>query len=417
MGSRLLEKLYTKSQYGVAFSSWQKIWKKAKEIDSSVTQEQVKEFLRNKTSHSLFAQVSKKFQKRKMMSLSPKMQVSIDLMELSGEDKKKNIPYRYLFTQIDMFSRFLQVHPMKSKNVESVKKALLKMFQSYKPRSILCDRESSFYSREILDFLNGLDIKLISQQSAPTLKWKNGMIERCIRTLRMLISKYCEEHQIRGFISKLSDICSIFNSRINRSTGFAPVRLHFDRDAIAEHQYDLLNKLERSKNQVKKSNSLQLGNFVRYKLLPKTFAKEVDKRFSRSVHTVVKVKMSAPPVYRIFPTPPDQNRFFYREELLKIDRPVQADTPIEKVVSTKILPNGQTLYECSLLGYEKKEWLTGDSLRRRFLMFPDDSSITLLKDADKRSQGVKTRSSKVDSEKNVIMTRSKTKAVGLNPTS
>ena len=417
MGSRLLEKLYTKPQYGVAFSSWRKIWKKAKEIDSDISQEQVKEFLRNKASHSLFVQVSKKFQKRKMLSFSPKMQVSIDLMELSGEDRKRNIPYRYIFLQIDMFSRFLQLFPMKSKNVDSVKKALHKMFQSYKPRSILCDKESSFYSREILDFLKGFKIKLLSQQSAPTLKWKNGMIERAIRSLRMLISKYCEEHQIKAFVPKLSNICDIFNSRINRSTGFAPVRLHFDRDAIAEHQYDLLNKLERSKNQVKKSNSLQLGNFVRYKLLPKTFAKEVDKRFSRSVHTVVKVKKSAPPVYKIFPTPPDQNRFFYREELLKIDRPVQVDTPIEKIVSTKLLPNGQILYECSLLGYEKKEWLTGDSLKRRFLMFPTDGSKTFLKTIDKQSQGIKTRSRKVDSESNVIMTRSKTKYDGTKPSS
>ena len=112
MENNLLEKLYKSPKYGVAFSSWQKIWRAAKKIDSSITQTQVKEFLRNKISHSLFIQTPKKFPKRKMLSFSPKNQVAIDLMELSREDKRKNYPFKFIFTQIDMFSRFLQLYPL-----------------------------------------------------------------------------------------------------------------------------------------------------------------------------------------------------------------------------------------------------------------------------------------------------------------
>ena len=88
-------------------------------------------------------------------------------------------------------------------------------------------------------------------------------------------------------------------------------------------------------------------------MLHNIFTKEVGKIFSRSVHSVVDIKKTNPKVYKIFPSPPKQDKYFYREELLKVDYFEKKDVPIEKVLQEKTLPNDEKLFECKLLGYEK----------------------------------------------------------------
>ena len=382
----LLTNLYTKPKFGVAFSSYDKLYRKAKEYNSDIKKETVKKFLRNRLSHSLFAKKIYKFKKRKIYCMNPASQVSVDLWELSNDDKRKNYPYKYLFCQIDNFSRLVQIFKLKSKTPEEIKKILKLSFSIFKPRSILCDREGSFFSALISDFLKENNVKIYTQKSAPTLKWKNGMIERGLRTLKLITKQYCEEYGITRFVDHLKNIMSIYNLRVNRSTGYSPKELHFSKDAIADYQTKLSNELNQSAAKMGKGD-LQLGDYVRFKVLARQFAKETEKTFSRSVHIITQIKKTDPLVYRIFPTPPDQDRFFYRNELFKIDKDfiTRRDIPVEKVVASKKLPNGEKIYECALVGEKKREWLTLQSLKTRFILFPDaDISTDLLQKTHNR---------------------------------
>ena len=383
----LLTNLYTKPKFGVAFSSYDKLYRKAKEYNSDIKKETVKKFLRNRLSHSLFAKKIYKFKKRKIYCMNPASQVSVDLWELSNDDKRKNYPYKYLFCQIDNFSRLVQIFKLKSKTPEEIKRILKLSFSIFKPRSILCDREGSFFSTLISNFLKENNVKIYTQKSAPTLKWKNGMIERGLRTLKLITKQYCEEYGITRFVDHLKNIMSIYNLRVNRSTGYSPKELHFSKDAIADYQTKLSNELNQSAAKMEKGD-LQLGDYVRFKVLARQFAKETEKTFSRSVHIITQIKKSDPLVYRIFPTPPDQDRFFYRNELFKIDKDfiTRRDIPVEKVVASKKLPNGEKIYECALVGEKKREWLTLQSLKTRFILFPDaDISTDLLQKTHNRS--------------------------------
>lgn len=383
----LLTNLYTKPKFGVAFSSYDKLYRKAKEYNSDIKKETVKKFLRNRLSHSLFAKKIYKFKKRKIYCMNPASQVSVDLWELSNDDKRKNYPYKYLFCQIDNFSRLVQIFKLKSKTPEEIKKILKLSFSIFKPRSILCDREGSFFSALISNFLKENNVKIYTQKSAPTLKWKNGMIERGLRTLKLITKQYCEEYGITRFVDHLKNIMSIYNLRVNRSTGYSPKELHFSKDAIADYQTKLSNELNQSAAKMGKGD-LQLGDYVRFKVLARQFAKETEKTFSRSVHIITQIKKTDPLVYRIFPTPPDQDRFFYRNELFKIDKDfiTRRDIPVEKVVASKKLPNGEKIYECALVGEKKREWLTLQSLKTRFILFPDaDISTDLLQKTHNRS--------------------------------
>ena len=405
----LLTNLYTKPKFGVAFSSYDKLYRKAKEYNSDIKKETVKKFLRNRLSHSLFAKKIYKFKKRKIYCMNPASQVSVDLWELSNDDKRKNYPYKYLFCQIDNFSRLVQIFKLKSKTPEEIKKILKLSFSIFKPRSILCDREGSFFSTLISNFLKENNVKIYTQKSAPTLKWKNGMIERGLRTLKLITKQYCEEYGITRFVDHLKNIMSIYNLRVNRSTGYSPKELHFSKDAIADYQTKLSNELNQSAAKMEKGD-LQLGDYVRFKVLARQFAKETEKTFSRSVHIITQIKKSDPLVYRIFPTPPDQDRFFYRNELFKIDKDfiTRRDIPVEKVVASKKLPNGEKIYECALVGEKKREWLTLQSLKTRFILFPDaDISTDLLQKTRNRSM-ITRKQQRENYLKDGVTTRSQT---------
>ena len=405
----LLTNLYTKPKFGVAFSSYDKLYRKAKEYNSDIKKETVKKFLRNRLSHSLFAKKIYKFKKRKIYCMNPASQVSVDLWELSNDDKRKNYPYKYLFCQIDNFSRLVQIFKLKSKTPEEIKKILKLSFSIFKPRSILCDREGSFFSTLISNFLKENNVKIYTQKSAPTLKWKNGMIERGLRTLKLITKQYCEEYGITRFVDHLKNIMSIYNLRVNRSTGYSPKELHFSKDAIADYQTKLSNELNQSAAKMEKGD-LQLGDYVRFKVLARQFAKETEKTFSRSVHIITQIKKSDPLVYRIFPTPPDQDRFFYRNELFKIDKDfiTRRDIPVEKVVASKKLPNGEKIYECALVGEKKREWLTLQSLKTRFILFPDaDISTDLLQKTHNRSM-ISRKQQRENYLKDGVTTRSQT---------
>lgn len=405
----LLTNLYTKPKFGVAFSSYDKLYRKAKEYNPDIKKETVKKFLRNRLSHSLFAKKIYKFKKRKIYCMNPASQVSVDLWELSNDDKRKNYPYKYLFCQIDNFSRLVQIFKLKSKTPEEIKKILKLSFSIFKPRSILCDREGSFFSTLISNFLKENNVKIYTQKSAPTLKWKNGMIERGLRTLKLITKQYCEEYGITRFVDHLKNIMSIYNLRVNRSTGYSPKELHFSKDAIAEYQTKLSNELNQSAAKMGKGD-LQLGDYVRFKVLARQFAKETEKTFSRSVHIITQIKKTDPLVYRIFPTPPDQDRFFYRNELFKIDKDfiTRRDIPVEKVVASKKLPNGEKIYECALVGEKKREWLTLQSLKTRFILFPDaDISTDLLQKTHNRSM-ITRKQQRENYLKDGVTTRSQT---------
>ena len=407
----LLKNLYTNPKFGVAFSSYDKIYRKAKEYDADIKKETVKKFLRNRLSHSLFAKKIHKFKKRKIYCMNPATQVSIDLWEFSADDKRKNYPYKYLFSQIDNFSRLVQIFKLKSKKPDEIKEVLKLSFSIFKPRSILCDRESSFFSNLISDFLKENNVKMYSQKSAPTLKWKNGMIERCLRSLKLITKQYCEEHGISRFVDHLKNISAIYNLRVNRTTGYSPKELHFSKDAIADYQTKLTKELKQSADRMGKSD-LQLGDYVRFKVLAKNFAKETEKTFSRSVHVITYIKKSDPLVYRIFPTPPDQDRLFYRNELFRIDKDfiTRRDIPIEKIAGFKKLPNGEKIYECVLVGEKKHEWLTLHSLKSRFILFPDaDISRELLQKTYQNPSMLTRNQQRENYLKDKVTTRSQTK--------
>ena len=72
----------------------------------------------------------------------------VDMKMYSKIDKG----YSYSFTNIDIFSKYAWAFPIKSKKIQDVKLCFQKIFKERKPRYSWTDKESAFFSKEMLKY-------------------------------------------------------------------------------------------------------------------------------------------------------------------------------------------------------------------------------------------------------------------------
>ena len=133
-----------------------------------------------------------------------------------------------IFLAIDMFTGYIQLQPLKSRQTEHLIEALLnsiiRPFGS--PKFIRCDSESGmFSSKEFYKFLAPLSIDFLPCSiGAP---WSNGAAERAVQTVKTGLRKFIQQEKsfldwdtyLHYFTSAHNSSCSTY--------GFTPEELHF----------------------------------------------------------------------------------------------------------------------------------------------------------------------------------------------
>ena len=107
---------------------------------------------------------------------------STDLVDMS-QYSKINKGYKYIFTNIDVFSKIAYAFPLKSKKIGDIKPCFEKIFKNNKPKFIWSDKESSFLSKEMQRFFKDNSVKIYHTNS----HLKAVVIERFNRSLRELM--------------------------------------------------------------------------------------------------------------------------------------------------------------------------------------------------------------------------------------
>ena len=162
-----------------------------------------------------------------------------------------------------------------------------------------------------------------------------------------------------------------------------PKILRWDRQAIAEYQQKLITSFAETTKKMETSKSaIKIGSLVHVRDLNKSiFAKETQRRFSQQVFMVVDRKNSFPFCYRLFPDVYKQSRFFYAEELFLLPPSyrLKKNLPaaIERILNKKELRN-KTFYHCSMIGEDKKVWLTREDILNRFILIQNKLSREVL---------------------------------------
>ena len=99
-------------------------------------------------SNELNKGIVNKFERKKVIVNHIDEIHSCDLVDMV-KYSKVNRGYKYIFTNIDNFSKYAWSFPLKTKTIKEIKSCFQKIFKNRKPYEIWSDQESSFFSREM----------------------------------------------------------------------------------------------------------------------------------------------------------------------------------------------------------------------------------------------------------------------------
>ena len=106
------------------------------------------------------------------------------------------------------FSKYAWSFPIKSKKTSDIKPCFEKIFKERKPKFIWSDKESSFFSKEMLKFFEDHNIKIYSTNS----NLKAFIIERFNRSLRELMMKSFVKSNNTIWYNILPEIIKSYNN-------------------------------------------------------------------------------------------------------------------------------------------------------------------------------------------------------------
>ena len=142
------------------------------------------DFTMNDLSEELNKPVINKFPRKKIIVNYTDEIHSCDLVVMQ-KYARMNKGFKYIFTNIDVFLKYVWSFPIKSKKISDIKPCFQKIFKERKPKFIWSDKENSFYSKEMLKFFEDNNVKVYYTNS----NLKAVVIERFNRSLRELMMK------------------------------------------------------------------------------------------------------------------------------------------------------------------------------------------------------------------------------------
>ena len=174
---------------------------------------------------------------------------SSDLVDMS-QYSKINKGYKYIFTNIDVFSKIAYAYPIKSKNIQDIKPCFQKIFKNNKPKYIWSDKESAFLSKEIQQFFKDNNIKIYHTNS----HLKAVVIERFNRSLRELMMKEFTKNNNTVWYNILPKLIKIYNNRYHSTIKMKPNQVNKNNEKYIKENIYTYNKT--SKNPKFKINDL-----------------------------------------------------------------------------------------------------------------------------------------------------------------
>jgi hypothetical protein len=367
----IINRVFTDPNNPGGYSSFDRLFKAVKLVDSHVTRSDVKNFLQRNRTYNLFRQRRLKFKRSKIIPFGFLSDLHVDLGDFQSL-APKNKGYRYLLVGVDTFSRRVFAMPIKSKSFADVKDGFERLFASmpYLPQQIFSDRGKEFMSHDISNYF--LEIG-VPKYKAEASNIKAAFAERMLRTIKNRLYKYFSEKNTTNWISVLPKILNAINHSVCRSTGMRPVDIdEHNASEIWERLYAPLvrdygnhNPAAASSSSSKKMSPpppppravlFAKGDDVRISRAKPLFEKGYLPTFSDEVFKIDTVSRSNPPYFYLVDSDGEKIRGrFYQEELLKTS---EKDTTyrIEKVLKRRTRKGKKEIY-VKFIGYKAYYWI------------------------------------------------------------
>ena len=174
---------------------------------------------------------------------------STDLVDMT-QYSKINKNYKYIFTNIDIFSKIAYAFPLKSKKIQDIKPCFEKIFKKNKPKYIWSDKEPAFLSKEMQKFFKDNNVKIYYTNS----NLKAVIIERFNRSLRELMMKHFTKNNNTVWYNILPKLIKIYNNRYHSTIKMKPIEVNKSNQKFIKENIYAYNKI--TKNPKFKINDL-----------------------------------------------------------------------------------------------------------------------------------------------------------------
>ena len=174
---------------------------------------------------------------------------STDLVDMT-QYSKMNKGYKYIFTNIDVFSKIAYAYPLKSKKIQHIKPCFEKIFKNNKPKYIWSDKEPAFLSKEMQQFFKDNNVKIYHTNS----HLKAVIIERFNRSLRELMMKYFTKNNNTIWYDILPKLIKIYSNRYHSTIKMKPTEVNKSNEKYIKENIYTYNKT--TKNSKFKINDL-----------------------------------------------------------------------------------------------------------------------------------------------------------------
>ena len=179
---------------------------------------------------------------------------STDLVDMT-QYSKMNRGYKYIFTNIDVFSKIANAYPIKSQKLQEIKACFEKIFKKNKPKFIWSDKEPAFLSKEMQQFFKDNDVKIYHTNS----HLKAVVIDRFNSSLRELIMKEFVKNNNTVYYNILPKLIKIYNNRYHNTIKMKPAEVNKNNEKYIKENIYTYNKTS-------KIPKFKIGDLVRISL-------------------------------------------------------------------------------------------------------------------------------------------------------
>ncbi|GFV74912.1 putative uncharacterized transposon-derived protein F54H12.3 [Trichonephila clavipes] len=316
-------------------------------VKGKYSKKDVKHWLSQKDAYTLHKPVRRKFQRNRVFVSDIDRQFQVDLVDMQSL-AEFNKGYKYLFTCIDLFSKFAWAVPLKDKFGKSVKSGLEIIFKERKPKVLQTDAGKEFLNKIVQNYLKNLNVNFFFTNN----ETKASIVERFNRTLKTNMWKYFTEFNTKNYIDVIDKLIHSYNHSYPRSIKIEPVSVsrHNQKQVLKNLYGDL-------RNEKPKAPRFKIGDVVRIKKQKLHFEKRYEQNWRRELFTVYEIVQRIPIAYRLKDLQGEEIKgTYYEAELQKV-----VDSgfyPVENVIKQR-KKRGIIEYFVKVLGYPLKSLMIG----------------------------------------------------------
>ena len=275
-------------------------------------------------SNELNKSVINKFERKKIIINHIDEIHSCDLVDMI-KYSRINKGYKYIFTNIDIFSKYAWAFPIKSKKISDIKPCFQKIFKERKSLYIWSDQESSFFSKEMLKFFEDNNVKIYHTYS----NLKAVVIERFNRSLRELMMKEFVKNNNTIWYNILPELIKTYNNRYHNTIKMKPIDVNKTNEKHIKntvYNYDITNKKPKFK----------IDDLVRISLKRRElFDKPTGNiKWSEELFKIYKINKSNVITYQIKDMNDEIIKGIFYEKELQLTKNTSDEYIIEKILKT-----------------------------------------------------------------------------------